>query len=93
MKIFDLEQSIMKCWNITDDIDYVLQYILEGSDSNKIPPKVQDTLANILIGMKDLYNLKFNECFTQFEDICGEYHKNRKLVESMKREDISDDNC
>lgn len=62
---FDLEQHIMKCWNITDDIDVLLKAVCDdGIDTDKI--------ANILLGMKQLYEFKFNALFDSFEDLVKE---------------------
>ena len=52
--IFDFEQNIMKCWNVTDDIDLLIDAVCDGESS-------QDDLANALIGMKALYQMKFEK--------------------------------
>jgi len=77
-KIFDLEQSIMQCWNVCDDIDVLSQTI------DRSEPLTQDELKNILLGMKSLYHMKFEKCFGEFEDVCKEYWKNKKLSEQDK---------
>jgi hypothetical protein len=77
--IFELEQSIMKCWNVVDDID-----LLYKQSMDRPKPFTEDDWANILLGMKELYQLKFEECFSQFEDICGDFHKYRKVYEAME---------
>ena len=77
--IFDLEQSIMKCWNVVDDIDLLFKRSMDGPK-----PLTEDDWANILLGMKELYQLKFEECFSQFEDICRDYHKYRKVYEIVE---------
>lgn len=62
---FDLEQHIMKCWNITDDIDVLLKAVCDDEiDTDKI--------ANILLGMKQLYEFKFNNLFSCFEELLKE---------------------
>ena len=62
---FDLEQSIMKCWNITDDIDMLCESILENEMS-------QDDISNVLIGLKALYDVKFDRLFRQFEELLAQ---------------------
>lgn len=57
---FDLEQEILHCWSVTDDIDIVSKAILERDIS-------RDETANILIGIKSLYQLKFETLFETFE--------------------------
>ena len=65
---FDLEQEIMKCWNVTDDIDLLYENVLEKEMST-------DDIANVLLGMKTLYQMKFEKCFETFEDLI----KNREI--------------
>ena len=79
-KIFDLEQSIMQCWNVCDDIDLLYSQTMDRST-----PLTQDEMANILLGMKSLYHLKFEKCFGEFENVCGQYHKFRKVNEIFER--------
>lgn len=68
---FDLEQNIMKCWNVTDDI-YVLY---EGvMDSN--PEMTTDQIANALLGLHQMYELKFNKLWNNFEQLI----KDKKLT-------------
>jgi len=79
-KIFDLEQSIMQCWNVCDDIDLLYSQTMDRST-----PLTQDEMANILLGMKSLYHMKFEKCFDEFEDVCRQYHKFRKVNEIFER--------
>jgi hypothetical protein len=62
---FLLEQYIMKCWHVTDDIETVLSYV----ESMKISPTEMDTLMNMLIGMKTLYNQKFSDTLDLYEEL------------------------
>ncbi len=55
---FDLEQSIYQCWNITDD----LQLLLDRWDSLN-----EDEKQNFLIGLKQMYHMKFNKLWDTFE--------------------------
>lgn len=59
---FDLEQQIMACWNVTSDIDTLCEGVLESDMTN-------DQIANILLGMKQLYELKFDKMFRTFEEL------------------------
>jgi hypothetical protein len=59
---FDLEQQIMACWNITSDIDTLCEGVLESDMTT-------DQIANILLGMKQLYELKFDKMFGTFEEL------------------------
>ena len=61
---FDLEEGIMKCWNITDDLQLLLEQYLDGDK-----PMSEDEMANILIGLIELYNIKFDKTFKIFESL------------------------
>ena len=56
---FDLEQDIMQCWNVCDDI----QLLLDSWDKLD-----EDQKQNYLIGLKQMYQLKFEKCFDSFSD-------------------------
>jgi hypothetical protein len=64
---FDLEQEIMNCWKVTDDIDSVAHFVGQIN----IDAKDQDALLNMLLGMKQLYNVKFQVMFDIFEELVG----------------------
>ena len=66
---FDLEQDIMRCWGITDDIDMLYRNVMEKDMSS-------DDLANCLLGLKVLYNMKFETLFSDFEQLI----KDRKIL-------------
>ena len=70
-KIFELEQSIMNCWNILEDIKQLRKNVLEGGYNT-------DDTANYLLGLEYIYDSKFDNMFKEFEVICTEYLKLRK---------------
>jgi hypothetical protein len=78
--IFDLEQSIMQCWGVVDDIKLLTQQVYDRPQ-----PLTEDELGNILIGMEALYQLKFEKCFNEFEAVCRDFHKYRKVYEVVER--------
>lgn len=55
---FDLEQEIMHCWNVCDDI----QLLLDSWDKLS-----EDAKLNFLIGLKQMYQLKFERQWDTFE--------------------------
>ena len=59
-KSFDLEQQILDCWTITSQIDTLLEGVLEHEIT-------RDQIANVLMGLKDLYDIKFDKTFRTFE--------------------------
>ena len=56
---FALEDKILSCWRILDD----LKTLSNVYDRNH----TEDEVLNILNGINDLYNQKFNELFDMFE--------------------------
>jgi len=62
---FDMEQQIMNCWNICEDLDTLMEGVLERDMS-------QDRITNALLGMKELYQLKFETLWESFEAMCRE---------------------
>ena len=59
---FDFEQQLMDCWRITDDIRDASEGLLEGNLNT-------DETSNILIGLRQLYELKFNKLWDMFEGV------------------------
>ena len=72
---FDFEQQIHKCWGITDDIDDLAEGIFENDLSI-------DQITNALLGLKQMYELKFNKLWDLFEDpIMNIVRENKMLNE------------
>ena len=59
---FDLEQHIMKCWNVTEDIQLLNKNVLEKDMS-------VDDISNYLLGLKTIYDAKFAELFDNFGEL------------------------
>ena len=62
---FDLEQQIMSCWNVVEDIKMVQQM----TDLRHLS---EDELANALLGLQTLYQMKFEVLFNTFEKMIQE---------------------
>ncbi len=63
MNRFDLEQKIMNCWNVVDD----LKVIIEAVDNDKL--KTMDEVSTLLHGLANLYHIKFEDTFECFEHV------------------------
>ena len=59
---FDLEQEIMNCWKVVDDLDVVRHALLE-QDADA------DRIDNMLLGLAELYQVKFDIMFKTFESL------------------------
>ena len=64
---FALEEQILDCWGICEDLDALFEGILD-QDIDK------DKIANIVLGLKDLYQIKFEKTFNTFETLIKELH-------------------
>jgi hypothetical protein len=61
---FDLEQQIMNCWNVVEDIKLLNLYVLEGKpDGGEM---TTDEISNYLSGLESIYGLKFEQTFNTF---------------------------
>ena len=75
---FDLEQQILKCWNVTDDIKEVSEAITE-LDLLSI-----DETTNALSGLAAMYELKFNKLWALYEGpIMDIVRENKMLKEEL----------
>lgn len=58
---FDLEQDIMNCWQVVDDLKTFSRRYLDGDKMT------DDEVSNIIIGLESLYQIKFEQLFGTFE--------------------------
>jgi len=70
---FDFEQQIQKCWMVTDDIYELSEAILEHGLTT-------DQTTNVLFGMKEMYELKFNKLWDLFEDVHMNLVRENKML-------------
>jgi hypothetical protein len=66
---FDLEQLIVKNWEITTEIKHLRELISDGKPT-------QDQLENYLLGLETIYEVKFNKLWDCFEELC----QNQKII-------------
>lgn len=67
-KLYELEQQILDCWGICEDLDILFEAVLDKElDVDKV--------SNILLGMKELYHLKFEKCFNTYEKVLHEKYR------------------
>jgi len=58
---FDLEQDIMTCWSVVDDIKELSRCMLDRRHMTK------DEVSNYLLGLETIYQVKFERLFETFE--------------------------
>jgi len=65
MTRFDLEQQILSCWHINDDLSVLAKAIVEKDIS-------KTEIINVLNGLNHLYHHRFDEMFSTFEKLINE---------------------
>lgn len=78
---FDLEQEIMNCWKVVDDLDVVRHALLE-QDADA------DRIDNMLLGLAELYQVKFDIMFKTFESLVSRRELDRGLGSMSGRADV-----
>jgi hypothetical protein len=73
---FMLEQMMIKCWDVTEDIETVLSYMEKAN----IPAKDMDVLMNMLHGMQAIYNQRFSDMMDLFGEMIHNGHIEGKNV-------------
>ncbi len=74
---FDLEQNILRCWNVVDDIRDIVNDLESG----------QMTQTDAIIGLRafaDVYQLRFDRTFRGYEQVCQGLHELRHAVKSFE---------
>ena len=62
-EMYDLEQRIMECWELVDDVNLLYEQVMD-----KDLHKDQDRLANALLGLHTIYEMKFERAFNTYEE-------------------------
>lgn len=57
---FDFEQQLLDCWNVTKDLELYL---------NQHEGMTEDQKLNFLIGVKAIYDAKFEQVWQTFESL------------------------
>ena len=60
---FDLEQLILKNWEVVTEIKHLRELISDGNPT-------QDQIENYLLGLETIYEVKFNKLWDCFEELC-----------------------
>ena len=80
MKIYDLEQDIMECWKVVDDIELTTKWFMDDPLWKGMDPKLADALMNKYFAIQELYELKFSKLWDDFEQVTKDYHVYKKLA-------------
>ena len=69
-KMQDLEQHIMECWQLVDDVKLLYEQVMD-KDLNED----QDKLSNALLGLYTIYGMKFERAFNTYEEALKHHYK------------------
>ena len=67
-EIFDLEAEIMSVWNTKDDLESITSRMMDDPDG----PLTEDEIANVLIGLTELHDIRCKKLFNVFESMIKE---------------------
>jgi hypothetical protein len=77
---FDLEQGIMTCWNVTSELDLLLEELMENHNFNT------DKASNFVLGLSTIYEAKFEKLFRDFEDFLKSYYAISNELKQTRQE-------
>jgi hypothetical protein len=69
-KIQNLEQEFLRCWEVSQDIDLLVEEYEHDDD-----------LCNKLLGIKNVYDMRFSKAWQSYEALIAEHY-------SWKQRDI-----
>ena len=76
---FDLEQDILRCWNVTTDIGEILDEVETGRME-------LHSAIEALRAYQKVYELRFERCFRRFEEYNRESWTARNRVEELQKD-------
>ena len=62
-KIQDLEQEVLRCWEVTQDLDLLAQEYEHDDD-----------ICNRVLGIKHVSDMRFNKAWNTYENVVAEYY-------------------
>ena len=65
---FDLENEIMDCWKVTDEINMVTKHFVDSPKWTDMSGELSDAMMNKYLAISELYELKFQNLFDTFVD-------------------------
>lgn len=78
-KNFELEQGILRCWGVVED----LQDLSNSIRNNYTKP---EDVLKVLDSFQTIYQMRFEQVFSIYEDVCRELHQLRQERDSLDLE-------
>jgi hypothetical protein len=63
----DLEQEVLRCWEVTQDLDLLAREYEHDDD-----------ICNRVLGIKHVYDMRFSKAWDTYEKLVKEYYALRK---------------
>lgn len=81
-----MEDKIMRVWTLVEDLETLTKYVgddpyFDGMDAHK-----QDRLLNVLIGVRELADMRMQDLWEDFEGFIGDYYKYKRIVEALEKD-------
>jgi hypothetical protein len=70
----------MNCWRVIDDVEVVTQWFIDDPKWKDMDGELADAMMNKYFAIKEIYDLQFEKLWKNFEEVCKEYHRNRKIA-------------
>lgn len=77
-KNFDLEQGILRCWNMVEDLDNVIEMV--RSDYTN-----QAVVISALEAVKNMANLRFDRTWATYEEVCRGLHELKRQRDALSQ--------
>ena len=81
MNILQLEQELLNFSRILDDIEVTTEWFCNDTKWSSMNPELHGALMDKYLGIKELYEIRFQMCWDSFEKVCKEHQAYRKSGE------------
>ena len=78
-KNFDLEQGILRCWNMVEDLDDVINMV-------KTDYTNQAVVVSALEAVKNIAQLRFDRTWATYEEVCRGLHAMRQERDELAQQ-------
>ena len=86
---FDLENEIFRCNSVVEDIETMYETVLDMDNPKfEMPAETADRIANMLLGLKELYEMRFDRLDDTFKQVfkLDQYHEEEYTESGFRKE-------
>jgi flagellar biosynthesis GTPase FlhF len=77
-KNFDLEQGILRCWNMVEDLDDVIEMVRTDYTN-------QAVVISALEAVKNMAQLRFDRTWATYEEVCHGLHELKRQRDALQQ--------